>query len=366
MSERLQLLLLFGGQSFEHEVSVTSAKSMLGALDNERYSVSIVGITKNGEWVFIEDPQPVFERGEVQINDGAPVLLDYCGSQRLVGKSETTVNQRVDVVFPLLHGPNGEDGSLQGLLELSGLAYVGSGIVGSAVGMDKEMMRRAFAACGLAQTDWRVIRWSDWSNDRKLALNVCVDQLGFPLFVKPCSLGSSVGINKVYNIIELESAIDVALGYDYKCMVEKSVENGREIECAILGNEAPEPSCLGEIIPGADFYNYETKYVDNKSQLVIPAVINAELSRSIQEQAVTAFRAVEAFGLSRVDFLLSTSNNEVLINEINTMPGFTPISMYPKLWEHSGISYSQLIDRLVKLALERFETTKHYKMSNKK
>ena len=363
MSKKLQLLLLFGGQSFEHEVSVTSAKSMLGALDVDRYEITIVGITKKGEWVLIEDPQAVFDQGVVQLTDGDAVLLDYCGSRQLISKSSDSLNCKIDVVFPLLHGPNGEDGSLQGLFELAGLAYVGSGIVGSAVGMDKELMRRAFAACGLAQTDWRVIRYSEWDANQSFEAQQCVEELGFPMFVKPCSLGSSVGINKVNSVDELCDAITTALGFDYKCMVESSVENGREIECAVLGNEKPMSSCLGEIIPGADFYTYETKYVDDKSQLVIPADVEKDTYSDIQKKAVIAFRAVEAFGISRVDFLV-TADNEVLINEINTMPGFTPISMYPKLWQHSGLSYSQLIDRLIDLALERFEHTKHFKMGN--
>ena len=261
--------------------------------------------------------------------------------------------QKADVVFPLLHGPHGEDGTIQGLLELAGIAYVGSGVVGSAVGMDKEMMRRAFAACGLAQTPWVSATGHAWQRSRDDVLHRVQEALEFPLFVKPCSLGSSVGITKVRDADSLAKGVEFALGFDYKVMIEQSVENAREIECAVLGNFEPSASPCGEIVPGAEFYNYETKYIDDKSELIVPARLDDDLHRRIRDDAIKAFKAVEAFGLARVDFLVGRDAQNVLVNEINTMPGFTPISMYPKLWQQAGMEYAELIDRLVELAVER-------------
>ncbi|GJL80644.1 MAG: D-alanine--D-alanine ligase A [marine bacterium B5-7] len=357
MSNKLSLVLLFGGQSCEHEVSVTSARSMLAAIDDDRYDLTLVGITRSGRWVLPEDLDRVLAERQVVESDGAPVYLDYCGDGHLKSPTDATLDLRVDVVFPVLHGPNGEDGTIQGLLDLAGIAYVGSGVVGSAVSMDKEMMRRAFAAEGLEQTAWLSIRGASWRGNRSGEIERCVSALDFPMFVKPCNLGSSVGISKAHNPDALADAIDFALGFDYKVMVEQSVENALEIECAVLGNDSAEASPLGEIIPGAEFYNYETKYIDDKSQLVIPANIDDDLADAIRQVALRAFYAVEAAGLSRVDFLIKPQQASVriIINEINTIPGFTPISMYPKLWQEAGISYAELIDRLVELAIARHE-----------
>ncbi len=353
MSDKIHLLLLFGGQSCEHEVSVTSARSMLEAIDRDRYRLTLVGISKHGRWRLLDDPANAFSRGSVADSDGAAVWLDYTDGGVLRGVDDPALARAVDVVFPVLHGPNGEDGSLQGLLELARVAYVGSGVVGSAVGMDKELMRRAFQACGLEQTAWTCVRASAWRAGTAGELDHCEQSLGYPMFVKPCSLGSSVGISNVRDRQQLERGIDVALRYDYKAMVEASVEPAREIECAVLGNEDPQASPLGEIVPGAEFYNYETKYVDNKTRLEIPADLDAGLSERVRAVALEAFRAVEAFGLARVDFLVRPEASQILVNEINTIPGFTPISMYPKLWREAGIDYPELIDRLIALAQER-------------
>ncbi len=363
MSDKIKLLLLFGGQSCEHEVSVTSAGSVLDAIDRQRYELILAGISKQGRWVVPENPDEVFERGSVQEKDGLPVYLDYTANGGLKSAVDTTFLRPVDVVFPLLHGPRGEDGALQGLLELAGLAYVGSGVVGSAVGMDKEMMRRAFVAEGLDQTPWRTVRAAKWRSDAGECLKQCMNTLVFPMFVKPCSLGSSVGITKVHDEAGLRDGIETALRFDYKAMVEQSVENADEIECAVLGNEHPEASPLGEIVPGAEFYNYETKYLDDKSQLVIPARIDSNTTTMVRNTAIRVFRAVEAFGLARVDFLLERDGGRVFVNEINTIPGFTPISMYPKLWQAAGLSYSALISRLIELALERQREKNRYTMS---
>lgn len=353
MSEKLKLLLLFGGQSCEHEVSVTSARSMIGAIDPDRYEPTMVGIAASGRWRYLEDPSVVFHAGRVGDDDGMPVFLDYCDHGVLRSHIDTGFVRRFDVAFPLLHGPRGEDGTVQGLFELAGMAYVGSGVVGSAVAMDKQMMRRAFAAEGLAQTEWVTVTGSAWRDARRQWVERCTSVLGFPVFVKPCNLGSSVGVRKAHDAVELADAIDFALRFDYKAMVERSVEQAREIECAVLGNSDPRSSPLGEIIPGAEFYNYETKYLDDKSRLLIPAPLDDETTSVIREIAVRAFQAVEAFGLARVDFLVRDVEPRVVINEINTMPGFTPISMYPKLWQQAGMSYAGLIDHLIELAMER-------------
>ncbi len=351
--EKVRLLLLFGGRSCEHEVSVTSAKSVLAAVDRARYDLALVGIGKSGRWMLCDDPTAVFAAGFVGDDAGLPVTLDYSDGGRLVSLADPDFARDVDVVFPLLHGPHGEDGTVQGLLELAGVAYVGSPVAGSAVSMDKELMRRVFAAEGLTQTAWRTVSGSAWRADRDGLATRVVEELGLPLFVKPCNMGSSVGVSKVHSVAELGDAVDSALRYDLKAMVEASVEGAREIECAVLGNDHPEASPLGEIVPGAEFYNYETKYIDDKSQLIVPAPLEEPVAAEVRAMSVAAFRAVGALGLARVDFLVHREAPRVLVNEINTMPGFTPISMYPKLWQHAGISYGALIDRLVDLARAR-------------
>ncbi len=354
MADKIKLLLLFGGQSAEHEVSVTSARSVVAAIDPARYEPTLVGISRSGRWRFLRDPSPVFDAGRVDDDAGElSVFLDYSGDGHLRSLDDPAFHRPLDVVFPLLHGPRGEDGTVQGLMELAGVAYVGAGVVGSAVAMDKELMRRAFAAEGITQTQWRVVDASRFRADREGCVKRFVDELSLPLFVKPCNLGSSVGVSKVTTAAALADAIDFALRFDYKAMVERSVEGAQEVECAVLGNEAPVASPLGEIIPGDEFYSYETKYIDDKSSLVIPARLDDDIAAEVRELAVASFRAVECFGLARVDFLVRADAPRVLVNEINTMPGFTPISMYPKLWLETGMSYGDLIDRLVDLALAR-------------
>ena len=257
-----------------------------------------------------------------------------------------------EVVFPLLHGPYGEDGTVQGLLELAGLAYVGAGVAASAVGMDKALARAIFAASGLPQTQYSVIARSDWRRAQVPVLERLEGEHDYPLFVKPANLGSSVGISKVHDRQGLQAGLELASQYDTKLIVERSVENARELECAVLGNEYPKASGVGEIIPGAEFYDYTTKYIDNRSELVIPAVLERSESEAIQELAIRTFKAIDCSGLARVDFFMRPDGS-VLVNEINTMPGFTPISMYPKLWAAAGIDYGDLIDRLIQLGLER-------------
>jgi len=356
MAEKIKLGILFGGRSCEHEVSVTSARSMLAAVNKDKYDVTMIGIDKQGQWLLAEDARPILEAGVVESNTLTPVLLNYPGSSQLLSQdpsSTENIAQDLDVVFPLLHGPYGEDGTMQGLLELAGVAYVGSGVVGSAVGMDKEMMKRAFRAEGLQQTKHITVRRQRWQSDSHAVIEEIVSNFEFPLFVKPANMGSSVGVSKAHDEFELITGINTAAEYDYKIIVEASLENCHEVECAVLGNENPQASVVGEILPGNQFYDYQTKYIDDKTDLIIPAKISKQASERVREMALEAFRAVEAMGLARVDSFVRRGNGDVFVNEINTMPGFTPISMYPKLWEASGISYTELIDRLIELALER-------------
>ena len=353
---KTRVLLLFGGQSAEHEVSVVSARSVYQAIDADKYEVILAGISRAGQWFLEDGNASLLEQSVVSDDNGLPVQLG-AGQRDLVALDGNSVGGAAfDVVFPLLHGPRGEDGSVQGLLELADVAYVGAGIAASAVGMDKELARAVFAQAGLRQTDYLVIRRSAWNVDRQGTLEDIEAKLRYPLFVKPVNLGSSIGISKVHDTQSLESAIDLAAGYDLKIMVEASVENARELECAVLGNDDPKASVIGEIIPGAEFYDYTTKYIDDRSQLIVPAELPESVSAEIQRMSVDAFRAIDCAGLGRVDFLM-TYSGDIFLNEINTMPGFTPISMYPRLWQASGIAYPALIDELIQLALARHHET---------
>jgi len=354
---KTRVLLVFGGQSAEHEVSVVSARSVYRAIDTDRYEVVLAGISRTGQWVLEDGETSLLEESEVSDANGRPVQLG-AGQRDLVARDGTPLSTgSFDVVFPLLHGPRGEDGSVQGLLELADAAYVGAGVAASAVGMDKELARAVFAHAGLRQTEYLVVRRSAWNADRPGTLTGIESKLRYPLFVKPVNLGSSIGISKVHDRQSLESAIDLAAGYDVKMMVETSVENARELECAVLGNDVPKASVIGEIIPGAEFYDYTTKYIDDRSQLIVPAELPESISAEIQRMSVEAFRAIDCAGLGRVDFLLAPSG-DIFLNEINTMPGFTPISMYPRLWQASGIPYAELIDELIQLALARHRETR--------
>ena len=359
MSRKIRVGVLFGGRSCEHEVSVTSARSLLEALDRERYEAVMIGISKEGRWLVAEDALKVLEAGVVEEGDALPVMLDYPGSRELVVRSRgnlaAAASGQVDVIFPILHGPFGEDGTVQGLLELAGVAYVGAGVVGSAVGMDKEMMRRAFRAEGLPQVEYTVVRRRSWEREPEAVLGEVEARFDYPVFVKPVNLGSSVGITKARDAGELRRGMDEAASFDYKIMIEAEAANCREVECAVLGNEDPRASILGEIVPGNEFYDYGAKYIDDNSDLVIPARISAETTERVRRDAIRAFRAVEAAGLARVDFFVDKGDESVCVSEINTMPGFTPISMYPKLWQASGVGYGELIHCLIQLALERHE-----------
>jgi D-alanine-D-alanine ligase len=356
MSDRRpRVAVLFGGRSAEHEISCISARSVIDALDPAAYDVVPIGITREGRWhVLASAPALPEETGRLpEITDEAGPAAELAGdgeSQQLViadGRRE-----RIDVVFPVLHGTTGEDGAIQGLLEVAGVPYVGAGVLGSAVGMDKAIQKVLFAAAGLRVVPWEAVREPDWRGDPRI-VTAAVEGLGYPLFAKPATLGSSIGITKVHDADELPAAMEEAFRYARKAVVEHGVEGAREIECSVLGNDDPVASVPGEVVPeGHEFYDYSAKYLDeNGAELLIPAPLPDDLRDEIRQAAVTAFRAVECWGFARVDFFLR--DEELWVNEINTIPGFTSISMYPKLWEATGVGYAELVRRLLDLARER-------------
>jgi D-alanine-D-alanine ligase len=349
MTERVRLVVLFGGRSAEHDVSCESAVSVLGALDPARYDVLPVGITREGSWVLAEDAQRLLERGAGV--PGLPATLEARGPalEPLRTLERTGAADLPIVVLPLLHGPFGEDGTVQGLCELAGVPYVGAGVLGSAVAMDKIVAKRLLADAGLPVARWLGFREHDVGADLSDTIEKA---LGWPVFVKPANLGSSVGVTRVADPAALKAAVDNALSYDEWILVEEAVQ-GRELECGVLGNEEAEASVVGEIRPSHEFYDYDDKYVDGVAELVAPADVPAAVSADVQRMAVTAFAAVRAEGMARVDFFYEEAGRGLLVNEVNTIPGFTPISMFPRLWELSGVAYPALVDRLVELAIER-------------
>jgi D-alanine-D-alanine ligase len=378
-TRKLRVGILFGGRSGEHEVSLLSAASILTAIDKTKYDVVPIGITKQGQWITSAEadrllagdakPAPILlktpKTKSIQLNASADIALQ----NETLAQQNGPLAQSLDVIFPVLHGTFGEDGTIQGLLELADIAYVGSGVLGSATGMDKSAMKQLFAAAGLPQTPHVNLLRSEWKSDPKRCTKLIEKDLDYPVFVKPANLGSSVGISKVHNRIELAPAMNLAASFDRKLIIEQGVggpgAKPRELEVAVLGNDSPEASIVGEIIPGAEFYDYNAKYHSNTSVPVIPANLSKSESRQIRKMAIAAFRACDCAGLARVDFLMEPAVKakknkkakpaRIYLNEINTMPGFTSISMYPKLWEATGVPYKQLIDRLITLAVERHQ-----------
>ncbi|MCR4326488.1 MAG: D-alanine--D-alanine ligase [Candidatus Roizmanbacteria bacterium] len=345
--KKIRVCLLFGGRSGEHEVSLQSAKSIYEALDTSKYEVKLVGIDKQGHWLPLNESHYLLhETNPKRISLNAAAVQQ---KQTLFKPNEPTKVTGVDVIFPVMHGTFGEDGSIQGMLELMQVAYVGAGVLGSAVGMDKDVMKRLLHETGIPIARYITIRQHEPFQGRT---EIIVQQLGLPLFVKPANLGSSVGITKVHTQDELVPALESAFQFDTKVLVEEFID-GREIECSVLGNENPIASVPGEIIPSHEFYSYEAKYIDEHgAALRIPAQLSKAQIQKIQTMAIQAFKALECEGMARVDFFL-TKAGRLSVNEINTIPGFTNISMYPKLWEASGISYAELLDTLIQLALER-------------
>lgn len=361
---KIRVGVIYGGRSGEHEVSVLSANSVLSAIDQSKYDVIPIGITKEGQWLPGQSPAALVESKELYVRllgdrseDEKNSLMDLNNRE---GQILAGLKGQIDIIFPVLHGPFGEDGTVQGLLELAGIPYVGCGVLASAVGMDKAVMKAVFIQNGLPVGDFLAYLRKDWEKEPERVIKEISDKLGYPNFVKPANLGSSVGISKAHNPDELKQAIDYAALFDRKIIIEKMM-TGREIECSVLGNDEPIASVPGEIVPCAEFYDYEAKYILNDSKLIIPAELSPEISREIQDLAVRAFKAIDGSGLSRVDFFVEPDTSNIYVNEINTLPGFTRISMYPKLWEASGIGYSELIDRLIRLGIERYAD----KMRNK-
>jgi D-alanine-D-alanine ligase len=337
-------MLLFGGRSAEHDVSRVTAVAVARALDPERYDVVPVGIDTDGRWVLAEEARELLESSR----DALPAAFTVAGELVPVPSASSRESLDVDVVIPLLHGPYGEDGTVQGLLELAGLPYVGSGVLGSAVGMDKVMMKRALRAEGLPVAASLALRDGE---DVETFCGEVEATLGYPCFVKPSNMGSSVGVSKAHDRAELREAIALALEYDEWVLVEEEVR-GREIEVAVLGDHPPEASLPGEVVPGAEFYDYSDKYEDGRAKLLAPAPLDEAQTEEVRGLAIEAFEACRCEAMARVDFFLSEEHGFV-VNELNTIPGFTPISMYPRLWEVSGLAYSALLDRLVELAMER-------------
>src|ERR1700680_1718572 len=393
---KIRVGILFGGRSGEHEVSLLSAASVLNAIDKDKYEVVPIGITKDGRWLTAGDaenllqrklvlesshlragdpettqPAAVLARGESVVVPPEPVyrqsgLVPFQTDAGLMRRaSDRAIN--VDVIFPVLHGTFGEDGTIQGLLELADIPYVGAGVLGSAAGMDKDVMKSLFRAASLPIVKHVTVLRSQWQSEPKKVQKLVESKLKYPVFVKPANLGSSVGISKARDRKELGPAIEEAAKFDRKIVIEEGVggkkQKAREIECSVLGNDKPAASVPGEIVPGKEFYDYTAKYLDEGSQLIIPAKLSKAETKKIQQLAISAFKAVDCSGLARVDFLMDPKNRKIYLNEINTMPGFTAISMYPKLWAASGLAYPELIERLIRLGQERHEEKKRNQYS---
>jgi len=400
--KKLRVGILFGGRSGEHEVSLLSAASVFKAIDKSKYEVVPIGITKEGRWVTSADAerllagksagegirstqsQSTLRAGDPATTSSAAILAvgeavivppepQRPGSITPFQSDASPVRRstdraiNVDVIFPVLHGTFGEDGTIQGLLELADIAYVGAGVLGSAAGMDKDIMKSLFRAANLPIVKHVTFLRGDWECDPRKARQAVEKQLKYPVFVKPANLGSSVGISKVRDRSELSPAIVEAAKFDRKIVIEQGVggkkQKAREIECAVLGNDQPEASVPGEIVPGKEFYDYTAKYLDEGSELIIPAKLTKTETKTVQQLAISAFKAVDCSGLARVDFLMEPKNRKLYLNEINTMPGFTSISMYPKMWAATGVSYPELIEKLIQLGIERHKDKKRNQYS---
>ncbi len=355
---KLRVAVLFGGRSGEHEVSLMSARSVLDALRRDRYEVIEVGVTKDGVWLWGEGVWQALKSGQVDHLVPVTMLPDPTrpGLYALRAQEGAALLERlaeVDVVFPLIHGTFGEDGTLQGLLELADVAYVGAGVVGSAVGMDKGIFKDVMKAHWLPVVEYLVTTRREIERDLDAVMDRCEELAPYPLFVKPANLGSSVGVTRADDRDALAAGLRLAARYDRRVVVERGVPNAREIEVSVLGNEEPEASLPGEIRPGDAFYSYEAKYVDDSSELLIPAPLSKEETDRVRALAIAVYKAVDGAGMARVDFLLDPATGVFYVNEVNTIPGFTQISMYPKLWEATGLPYPDLLDRLIDLALAR-------------
>ncbi|MFL6213623.1 MAG: D-alanine--D-alanine ligase [Blastocatellia bacterium] len=352
MAKKTRVGIIFGGRSGEHDVSLRSAESIIKAIDKKKYEVVPIGITQQGRWQVSGDARAMLPESVMRSDHHQSVAIIGDPTQRGLKKLDANLSERIDVVFPVLHGTYGEDGTIQGLLEMAGVPYVGCGVLASATGMDKVVMKQLFTQAGLVVADYEWFLRASWDASPDAIIKKVARRLGYPVFVKPANLGSSVGISKAHDKRELRDAINDAARYDRRVLVERAIV-GREIEVSVLGNDQPIASLPGEIVTGHEFYDYEDKYVDTTSRTEVPARLSKKIIQRIQRDAINAFQAIDGSGLARVDFFVEDATEQVIINEINTMPGFTSISMYPKMWEASGIGYAELIDRLIELAFER-------------
>lgn len=377
MNRKIRVGLVYGGRSGEHDVSLQTAMAVIRAFDHTKFEVHPFYITKQGQWrsgpsltgpvdnlqLLRFEPDGESQTGSADVSSGSSTALQpFFGNLQPSAKSGSASDRQLDVVLPLLHGTFGEDGTVQGLLEMAGIPYVGAGVLASAVGMDKAMMKKLFAQEGLPQCVYRHFTKTQWDKDQPYFLMEIEVSVGYPCFVKPANLGSSVGVSKARNRDELIAAVTEAFEYDRKVIVEEFVE-AREIEVGVLGNDLPEASVAGEIVSSNEFYDYRAKYIDGKSAMIIPAELPEEISSDLREMAVRAFQAIDGSGLARVDFFLRKSDGAIFINEINTMPGFTPFSMYPMLWKESGKPYGELLGELIQLALERHASRQNIRYS---
>jgi len=364
MERKIKVGILFGGKSAEHEVSLQSAKNIVEAIDKNKYEVVLIGIDKQGCWHLNDAKTFLLDENNpelIKLKKSSEELAMIPGDkiQQIVNISEQQTIEHIDVIFPIVHGPYGEDGTIQGMLKLADIPFVGASVSGSAIGMDKDVMKRLLRDTGIPIAQFLVF---DNSSKSEIDFNSVKELIGIPLFVKPANLGSSVGINKVHDKVEFDKAVDEAFEYDNKILIEEFIK-GREIECSILGNDNPIASLPGEVLSKHQFYSYEAKYIDEDGAILeIPAILPENTITSIQELAIKTFKTLCCEGMARVDFFL-TDNNQIVVNELNTIPGFTKISMFPKLWEVSGISYTELINRLIQLAFDRYENEKRLKIS---
>jgi D-alanine-D-alanine ligase len=371
MARKIRVGVIFGGRSGEHEVSLVSAKSVMDAMDKEKYEIVSIGITKEGRWIASGDPMKALEAGDAGASHPAALLGDPSrrGLMRLEDTEravEATRLVELDVMFPVLHGPYGEDGTVQGLLELADIPYVGGGVTASALAMDKAIFKDVMRAHGLPIADYLLVKRKEWDADPEGVMDRVEALLDYPVFTKPANLGSSVGVSKCHGRTRLAAGLAEAARYDRKLLVEAAVPAAREIEVSMLGNDNPIASLPGEIVPSREFYSYQAKYIDEGEQasgLLIPAPISPQMTERVRDLAVRAYKAIDCAGMARADFLLSGQTGELYLSELNTIPGFTAISMYPKLWEASGIPYPELIDRLIELALERYRDTQRSETS---
>jgi len=363
MKKKLRVGVIFGGRSAEHEVSLVSGQSVIKALDPKKYEIIPIGITKSGQWL-IGKPLKALKSGQMkQVQIVLPPSDIKQHGLINIGKKEKSL--AIDVFFPVLHGPYGEDGTIQGLLELSNIPYVGAGVLGSALGMDKVVQKQLFVQAKIPTPKFVFFKKSDWQKNHIKCRREIKKQIGFPCFVKPANLGSSVGISKAHTEKELVIALNLAFVYDQKVIVEKSIERSREIEMALLGNDEPKASGPGEVISSNEFYDYDAKYIDGRSKTIVPADLPLRVVNKLKVFAVKAFKVLECAGMARADFLVTKKNSKIYLNELNTIPGFTSISMYPKLWQASGLTYQALIDELIRLAILKHKEKSQLKTSYK-